>query len=381
MKATEVFVEQVLIGFLVLVALALMFTPEFEEVAKLLPTDMGGGIAKAIGLTGIAYLVGIPSDRLIDTILAGLEQRSRLQYAKDKKPAGEYATDWFPEGEWRLAVLRHGGGPLSQFNYLRSRIRLSRALAAICPVLTLAAMMAAMRPVTDGRWVYVAWRELVWLLQPHEMLAGFTIGATYFVALVVGVVSKRLMPQTKDLPLVAVTETEISGGSVKKVTAWCRRHFLAWCRCHSWVFCGLTTLCLVVLLVLGALLAYLSGWNSKVVGFGVTGGILCIVSAWSWLRIMRTQQVLLKDFNNPTLPDNSLAKSAAASLGRAFLGAVSDDDMKVLVEQLVQSAKGSGLAPAREVLLRTFGKTIRGDLLQRLERLEQAVAGEPTPTA
>jgi hypothetical protein len=83
---------------------------------------------------------------------------------------------------------------------------------------------------------------------------------------------------------------------------------------------------------------------------------------------------------NPGGPGNPFAQRVAA-LRRTLLEAVTEEDMRAIVAQLVQQAKDGDLAAAREIILRTIGKPVESDLLERLERLEAAVAGESAPTA
>ncbi len=140
MKTTEVFIDQVLIGFVVLAIFILPFSDWFKVDA-----------AQGAVLAGTAYLLGILFDRFANTLLSGLEQRHRLHYAW-KPPSDEgdpfplhYAWklpsdegDPFPEDQLIANVLRTDGSAAEWLNYLRSRVRLSRALAAFLPALTIA---------------------------------------------------------------------------------------------------------------------------------------------------------------------------------------------------------------------------------------------------
>jgi hypothetical protein len=75
MKTTEVFVEQVIIGVLLLFTSALLISEDlFSSVVNL---DLGG----AIILLGGVYLLGIVYDRFADTLLQDLEQHHRLRFA------------------------------------------------------------------------------------------------------------------------------------------------------------------------------------------------------------------------------------------------------------------------------------------------------------
>jgi len=133
MKTTEVFVDQVLIGFMVI---AVFLLPFRELCAKFLALDS----AKYVGVTGIAYLIGILFDRFANTLLDGIERRHRLDYAWDPPTGAGAMPDPFPE---ERIIVGLGIDALSSdwIHYLRSRIRLSRATAAFLPALTLSAAL------------------------------------------------------------------------------------------------------------------------------------------------------------------------------------------------------------------------------------------------
>lgn len=141
MKTTELYIEQVIIGFLVLAIAALPWTREW--------TGHLGDINLAEGsvLLGVAFLLGIPFDRLADTLSERLDRHHRLQFALDQwegstfpatKPDNEkLEKDLFAEDEYRLQGLRDEDAVVNWIEYHRSRIRLARALAVYGPALTL----------------------------------------------------------------------------------------------------------------------------------------------------------------------------------------------------------------------------------------------------
>ena len=69
--------------------------------------------------------------------------------------------------------------------------------------------------------------------------------------------------------------------------------------------------------------------------------------------------------------------SKVARLRSALLAAVTEKDMRQIVEQLVRLAKEGDLAAVRELFLRTLGRPLEPDILERLERLESAVQHLP----
>lgn len=131
MKTTELFVEQVLIGLAVVVTGALFVS--VEAATFIFKADLG---ALAV-LGAVAYLVGILFDRFGDTILACLEQHHRLQFAlKQLGKGGGKRGDPFPEDTYRISVF-HNDQASDYAHYLRSRIRLTRALTVLAPALSL----------------------------------------------------------------------------------------------------------------------------------------------------------------------------------------------------------------------------------------------------
>ena len=104
MKTPEVFVEQVLIGFLVLLIGALPFVsailPELDGNLKI--------IGSAIVATGVAYLLGIPFDRFADDVLSSLEKRNRLAFSVEPPVPG--SEDPFPEDLLKIAVQQANDG-------------------------------------------------------------------------------------------------------------------------------------------------------------------------------------------------------------------------------------------------------------------------------
>jgi hypothetical protein len=144
MKSTELFVEQTLTGFLVLTAAAAPFIS--METLQKLPDDAKGGIdiGSAAGAIGAAYLLGVVFDRFADTLLERLNRWNRLQFAMEIMKDGEAPSteDPFPEDRLQIEVIRQGDQAWEWMDYLRSRIRIARAMAAFVPALTLSLMLS-----------------------------------------------------------------------------------------------------------------------------------------------------------------------------------------------------------------------------------------------
>ena len=144
MKSTELFVEQTLTGFLVLTAAAAPFIS--METLQKLPDDAKGGIdiGSAAGAIGAAYLLGVVFDRFADTLLERLNRWNRLLFAMEIMKDGEAPSleDPFPEDQLQIEVIRQGDQAWEWMDYLRSRIRIARAMAAFVPALTLSLMLS-----------------------------------------------------------------------------------------------------------------------------------------------------------------------------------------------------------------------------------------------
>ena len=68
-------------------------------------------------------------------------------------------------------------------------------------------------------------------------------------------------------------------------------------------------------------------------------------------------------------PGNPYAKRVG-QLRSALLNAVSEDDMREIIEALVAKARKGDIAAARTLFDRVLGKSVESDLIERIERLE-----------
>jgi len=183
MKTGELFVEQVLIGSVMMVAAGLPWAPEILCLAREQGTALG--VAGGAALVGVAYLLGILGDRLADTLTEEIERHQRLRFALTRRlaaagpaprlpPPGESGwDDPFPEDRLRLAVLRDAPAVVQWMDYHRSRVRITRAMAVWLPAVTLAGVVAAARlsPVmsiaSNPTWAvvpYAVFGAVAWLM-------------------------------------------------------------------------------------------------------------------------------------------------------------------------------------------------------------------------
>ena len=76
---------------------------------------------------------------------------------------------------------------------------------------------------------------------------------------------------------------------------------------------------------------------------------------------------------NPGGPGNPYNKRVA-QLRSALISAVTEDDVRGIIQALVEKAKSGDVAAAKEVLDRTLGKPQEADLIARMEELEEILA-------
>ena len=144
MKTTELFVEQTLTGFLVLTVAAAPFLS--WETLQDLPEEAKGGIdiSSAAGAIGAAYLLGVIFDRFADTLLERVNRWNRLLFAIELKEENKALStdDPFPEDQLQIEVIHQGDEAWEWMDYIRSRIRVARAMTAFVPALTISMALA-----------------------------------------------------------------------------------------------------------------------------------------------------------------------------------------------------------------------------------------------
>ncbi len=128
MNTVEVAIEQLLAGAL---ALLVFFLP----ITDIVPLSIFGNSAVAIGFLGTAYVLGVVVDKTVDKILGGLEKfhLHRLVHGESDERLPGFKPD---EAEVTLRV--HGGETVERWmGYLRTRIRISRMVGVLIPLMTL----------------------------------------------------------------------------------------------------------------------------------------------------------------------------------------------------------------------------------------------------
>lgn len=283
MKTTELYIEQVIIGFLVIAIAALPWAPELKFWIG------ESKIVESAVLLGMAFLLGIPFDRFADTLSERLDHHHRLQFALDmwerkcfpnKKSApadDQLEEDIFAEDKYRHAGLREKEGVVNWIDYHRSRIRLARALAVYGPALTLSSTLSMAR---RDYWI-----------SPTRI--SILLCAVAFAYLLWGIVASLetpffggKLPRTNkgEFGEYAKKRGRIDEQTqrVKKVS---RAAFRVWT--EEW-----RTLVVPLLVLLAALLFGLN-YKGKAAWIAVCGALVTVISAWSWWRISTTYRTYL----------------------------------------------------------------------------------------
>jgi hypothetical protein len=148
-NTSTVYVEPIFVGCLIGLALALPFYDDLTCFYHYLWSDLHiSGTFLGVFIIGVAYLIGIPADRLLDSLMEGLERHCRIRFAlkeaiKDKSIWRNFRNgkDPFPQDQYRTAALLHAGPAFNDFlQYVRTRVRMTRALAFAIPSLIFAGL-------------------------------------------------------------------------------------------------------------------------------------------------------------------------------------------------------------------------------------------------
>ena len=241
MNATDVYVEQVIIGGIVVAIVVTLFTGALPQLE--------GDWAEIGVFVAIAYLAGLVYDRIGDTLLERIEKRQRLEFAIGERIRNRDIDDPFPEDRYR-AFVHSGGEELArQYNYLRTRVRLMRAAASLLPAATVA-LLVHRNHGTAG-----------WLVT-FDVIAAYALVAT------INTVSSRL-PRTDedDFAVYAANGTR-------------------WPAAYAPAIAGLVAL-VALMLALAADVTSLG-----IIAAGITATIL---AGWVWIRITGTFMAFLRD--------------------------------------------------------------------------------------
>ena len=238
-------------------------------------------LGAAIALMGIIYLVGIVYDRYADTLVQDLDGHNRLWMGISGRSRGAPGEDPFPENRFRIEVLRSSGAA-DYSDYLKSRIRLTRALATLCPALSMAALILLIDDVEPDEDVRV--------------VATCVVGVAYSVAFIVKQAPWKWLrgyetPRTDALLEPAVYESYVNAfgeaeeDPVSGPVAWkvLLNERLVW-------------LAFTVAISESIIAVYFH--HSDLLFVPLVGLLGALLSGWTWWRIFRTFLGLLRDVSS-----------------------------------------------------------------------------------
>jgi hypothetical protein len=274
MKTAELLVEPLLIGYSVLVLAALLASPDLEKWLLSVSLD------KVATAAAFAYFVGVIFDRVADTILGPLNHHHRLQFAldeitDDRAPAG----DPFPEEAYHIRTMQSEWA-WEHTSYLRSRIRLLRALVVLTPALGIAVAVRLSEPGTVVRFVAVL------IVLVTYLVIGINAGnrPPRIRTERLGKPGRFDPPRTEDLSDPRVIEWYTNRFPVKKdIGPFFLHHEPA-----AWVFLFLAGVAGAVALISG----------KRLIGLVLPPAVVMamFVLSWSWWRISETFFTFLRDY-------------------------------------------------------------------------------------
>ncbi len=276
-----------LIGGLGLGIVLLPWLREFTDKAP--RVDAALGLAGGAVALGLAFWLGIPLDRLADTLTERLDQHARLRFALTRvkgwpvpavSDGGGLDHDLYPADRLRVSALRDTDAVAGWIDYHRSRIRLTRALAVYGPALTvmlalgLDRLYAAAVPPVSAAWL-------------GGLLAAYALWA------LVGVAGPTL-PRTDH------------GEAIAHAMRWKlvdAQRFVKPSSGAAWVWLAewRTLVGPAALLALALLLAALSA-EARVGAAVSAAAALTALSAWSWWRIGFTYRTYLAQLDRFRAP-------------------------------------------------------------------------------
>lgn len=283
MKTTELWIEQVLIGGLGMTVALLPWLP--EVLAREPRVDFLAGLAGGSLALGLAFWLGIPLDRLADTLSERLDRHARLRFALTRargRPLpqadarGRLDRDVGPEDRLRIAGLRDSEAAVSWIDYHRSRIRLTRAMALYGPALTITLVAGVER------------------MRPDRSPVNLTVLAGILAAYVLWALLVRLspaLPRTDEAGLIRyATEWGFVDPGTARVTRTATSDISVWGA--EWVSLAVPTALLAVALVQAGSSA--APWARLA---AVAGAAVTVISAWAWWRIGFTFRTYLYELD------------------------------------------------------------------------------------
>ena len=284
MSTTAIFVDQVLIGGAFLGMIWLLRSTNGFSLEN--PGTAVGGI-----LLGAAYILGIFYDRFADTLFENLEKHHRAFFTislivdhRDRP-----GDDPFPEDDYRMTILDRDHA--SEYEaYLRSRLRLARAMAMLAPGFALAALV----PLHPGQTTL-------------QNLLGTIVIVTYALAFLLKQVTDSVSSKSKwrkpffawDLKVPRTDKLKNVMSDYKRIVGFRNRegvdvqpNFLWLALLHDSTF-----KVVFVSTAVATLAAFWLGAEGWTVALPTAGFFAMALFAWTWWRVHETYFVFLENYN------------------------------------------------------------------------------------
>jgi len=291
MKTTEIFVEQVIIGGLVILIGYILFPQDVEKCLKCFDGTFAQ-ISLGVLLVGAAYLIGIVYDRLTDTMFQDLERHCRWSYLFSKKGFDEVwecvqsDKDPYPENQYRIAVLKSDSAVYKE-DYFRRRLRLTRAFATLIPGVSIAIVLHIYKGCTNEAW-YTFKAALI----PVAYLLAFLSKNTKY-----EFIRGEIPPKTNDFN----TEEK-----KKKIETYCENYKSK--RKRNFLLFTFFDRAFIVLFFIFWCITIVEAFLSEQIKFisvMLAGTILATIVTWTWWRIYYTYFDFLKDFSEANKGEKS----------------------------------------------------------------------------
>lgn len=314
MKTTELFVDQVLIGLLVVVTLLALSPLPFPGVDDF-------DLARATGVVVLAYFAGILYDRFADTLLQDLERHHWLQVAlkrrkKNELPRTDQARrELLDIGRYRMAVIRNSEAS-DYSDYLRSRMRLTRSLATLLPAMSLALVAHVIkekchRIIDCSAWNTPALSQDAMLRDPAQWQWLGLVIAVYGLVFLAGGAKYNLAKSKAKSRLRCLMGCRPPKTSVKRAALNRYRSLLGYGAKKKLLFWRQVWAHFAIdpLLCLGALgLFAAAAWmavkygQSHLAAVPVAALALTLLANWTWWRVHRTFLHFIENFENSQPP-------------------------------------------------------------------------------
>ena len=286
LKSTEIVIEQLIIGLLFIV-IVVMFA--WGNPLPLFKSESGASQSFFYGVLVIiaAYAAGIVVDRWSDTLLEQLERIIRIKvYLKNltyQQLNPSIIASLPAEPLLRLEIRKKGEGISDYHDYLRRRMRITRALTCLMPALFLALALLDYQCISQEvvRWT-----------------AGIITFALYAAILVYGIIlpKKHQVPKTHDKKKLM----NYVGGHRRnkllnhdKISIGFRFGDLT-----NPALLGLMLFAVFEIVLLIILYLKFSPTNSlKIFLFMVGGVVVACLVGWAWWRICKTFFTLLLNYH------------------------------------------------------------------------------------